>query len=65
MKIKGMHCKSCEEILKDVLEEIKGVKVLSADNRRGEVKVKVEDESAMPLIKKAIEKEGYKLAGVV
>ena len=59
LKVKGMHCKSCEILLKDVIEEIGGVRA-TVDSVKGTIKVSC-DKNVMDSIKKAIEKEGYKV----
>ena len=61
IKVSGMHCRSCEILLEDSISEIKGAKVLSADHKKGEIRVSLEDESLMSQIKKIVEKEGYKV----
>ena len=38
--VKGMHCKSCEEMLKMDIGELAGVKEIKADFRSGSVVVK-------------------------
>ncbi len=63
IKVGGMHCKSCGMLLADVAGEVKGVKSASADFRKGEVIVEVEDEAALAQVRAAIEKEGYKVLG--
>lgn len=62
LKIKGMHCKSCEILLSESIEEA-GVKVLSSNYEKGEIIVELPTESKISEIKKAVEKEGYSLAG--
>ena len=57
-KVGGMHCKSCEMLIKDSLEEL-GVKDISFEKEIititfDETKTSLED------IKKVIGKEGYK-----
>ena len=61
IKVSGMHCRSCEVLLEDSISEIKGAKVLSADHKKGEIKISLEDESLMSQIRKIVEKEGYKV----
>lgn len=61
LKIKGMHCSSCEILLKEAIEEA-GTKVVSANHAKGEVVVELKKETEMPAVKKAIEKEGYTLS---
>ena len=58
LKIKGMHCASCEILLKEAIEEA-GTKVVSASQTKGEIVVDMKGENEMPAIRKAIEKEGY------
>ena len=60
LKIKGMHCNSCEILLKEAIEET-GTKVLSTNHQKGEISVELADEKKMNAIKTAIEKEGYSL----
>lgn len=62
LKITGMHCKSCEILLSDVIAEA-GVKVMSANHGAGEITVDLPSEAKLSEIKKAVEKEGYSLAG--
>lgn len=61
IKVSGMHCKSCEILLEDSISEINGAKVLSADHKSGTIKIVLEKESLMQDVKKAVEKEGYKV----
>ena len=58
LKIEGMHCKSCEVLLKDSLEEIPDVKVLKADHKKGFLEVEHPKEK-IEQIKSLIKKEGY------
>ena len=61
MKIKGMHCKSCEIIIKESLEEI-GAEKVESSYKTGDITLDY-DESKLDLqkIKQTIEKEGYKV----
>lgn len=61
VKVKGMHCSSCEILLKEAIEEA-GTKVVSASFAKGEIVVDMKDEKELSNVKKAIEKEGYKIA---
>jgi len=63
IKVEGMHCKSCEMLLTDVLCEIKGVQRVSADFKKGTVTVLATDMGAVEEAKKLIAKEGYKVVG--
>ncbi len=62
IQVKGMHCRSCEIMLTESIEET-GTKVVSANHAKGEIVVDVKDEKKeMGNVKKAIEKEGYQVA---
>jgi Cu+-exporting ATPase len=61
LKVTGMHCSSCEMILKDVLGELPGVKSVKADAKAGRVSFEASDEQALARAKKAIVAEGYKV----
>ena len=60
LKVKGMHCKSCEMLIKDSVEDIAGVKDVMADNKSGKVRVN-HDSADISNIKKTIEAEGYEV----
>lgn len=62
-KVEGMHCKSCEMLLSDVISEINGVHKVSADSRKGTVTITATGESAIDDARKLIVKEGYKVVG--
>ncbi len=53
-----MHCKSCEVLLKDSIEELHEVKVLKADHKSGILEIEAK-ESQLEQIKSIIKKEGY------
>lgn len=62
LNIEGMHCHSCEMLIKDSLKELDGLKKSKINHKKGtaitifdDSKLKEED------IVKAIEKEGYKV----
>jgi copper chaperone len=61
IKIKGMHCKSCEMLIKDELEEL-GAKEIGIDYKTGKVSLTF-DESKLKLdtIKTAIKKLRYEV----
>ena len=59
ISVKGMHCNSCNLLIEDAVSEIKGVEGVKANFQTGKVAVKYSDESIMPKIRLAIEKEGY------
>ena len=60
LKIKGMHCASCEKMVKMSIGEIDGAKLISISAKTGEAKVDA-DASLLPKIKAAIKEAGYKV----
>lgn len=64
LKVSGMHCNSCEVILRDDVGAVNGVKKVGADFKKGEVWFEG-DEKAFPEVKKAIEANGYKVDGII
>jgi len=64
LKVKGMHCHSCEMLVKDELEEIPGVHGVEANHKDGFVKI-VHDESVnIEAIKSKIKELGYEVIGI-
>ncbi|MBT4334660.1 heavy-metal-associated domain-containing protein [archaeon] len=62
LKIEGMHCKSCEIILKEELEEISGVENVMPNNEKDEIELNFDGtDHTLNLIKKTIQNEGYTL----
>ncbi|MCF7866376.1 cation transporter [Candidatus Woesearchaeota archaeon] len=61
-KIKGMHCKSCEMLIKDELDELDSVIVKDISHKSGEVKL-VFDSNIIneSKIKSVIKNEGYEV----
>ena len=59
IKVKGMHCKSCEMLIGDSVSEIRGVEGVKADHKKGVVSVRLKDDGLMGKVRAAIEKEGY------
>ena len=60
LKVKGMHCKSCDMLIKDVLSDIDGVKKVDSSFSKGLVDVEFDEKKTnVVTIKKAIEGEGY------
>jgi copper ion binding protein len=58
--VKGMHCKSCEMILKDSIGELNGVSGVSASAADGKLKVSFDETKTTETeIKNTIKKEGY------
>jgi len=63
MNVKGMHCKSCEMLIKDSVTELDGVKKVDISLAKNTVAVEFDDTKIKEAaIKKAIENEGYKVA---
>ncbi|HIH32328.1 TPA: heavy-metal-associated domain-containing protein [Candidatus Woesearchaeota archaeon] len=56
--VKGMHCKSCEMLIKDVLSEVDGVKKVDVSLINNTVTVDFDDKKENAIIK-SIEGEGY------
>lgn len=60
IKIFGMHCKSCETIIKEELKELPGVNLVSIDHKTGIGSVVIDNgKSSNEKILKAIKKAGY------
>lgn len=57
----GMHCKSCEIMLRDAIEEIEGCKVRSISSKTGIVSVDMPDEADESKIREVIRSGGYYL----
>lgn len=61
LDVKGMHCKSCEVLLADVVGELPGIASARADTKKGKVWFDASDPKAVEAAKAAIRKEGYKV----
>ena len=59
----GMHCKSCGLLLADAISEIKGIREVSADFRKGMVTIRAETAGALEEAMKVITREGYTVVG--
>ncbi|MFH1650063.1 MAG: heavy-metal-associated domain-containing protein [Candidatus Woesearchaeota archaeon] len=62
IKIKGMHCSSCEELIRDALLDLDGIGKVDISHQKGLAVVSY-DESKVneKTIKTAITAEGYKV----
>ena len=60
LKINGMHCESCEKLIRMNLEELEGVSKIKIDAQHGTGTVKIEDGISLDLILQTIGKTGYK-----
>lgn len=62
IKTKGMHCTSCEMLLKDSLEELEGVSNIEASSKTGIVSVDFDETKITEnKIIKTIKQEGYEV----
>ncbi|MFH0927556.1 MAG: heavy metal-associated domain-containing protein [Candidatus Micrarchaeota archaeon] len=61
LKISGMHCASCEKMVKMSVEEIDGAKLISISSKTGEAKVELKDGSLLSKVKAAINGAGYQV----
>ncbi len=62
LKVKGMHCPSCEEILRMELEDIDGVKRVFPDHEKGTIDLDFDNSpKTLNKIKEIIKREGYKI----
>jgi copper chaperone CopZ len=62
LNIKGMHCPSCETLIKDSLEEFDGVKSVSISHKTGKAGVEFDETKIDEAqIRKIIKNEGYKV----
>jgi Cu+-exporting ATPase len=63
LKINGMHCTSCETLIRDELGEVRGVSDIKVDAKSGEGSVMVDtDMTNINDLLGAVEKAGYKAA---
>ena len=61
LKVKGMHCKSCDMLVTDELGEIPGVSGIEASHKTGIVKFNAEDSVNIEVVKKKIRELGYEV----
>ena len=62
VKTKGMHCPSCEILVKDSLEEFEGVIKVDASHKSGIIIVKFDEKKINESkIKNVIKEEGYRI----
>ena len=62
LNVEGMHCKSCETLIKDELDELEGIKTadISAENGNATVEYDENKVDKMKIIE-IIKKEGFKV----
>jgi len=58
-KVKGMHCKSCEILIENTLEELKGVKIAEVDLNKNELTIESKKEVGSEKLNKLFRKNGY------
>lgn len=64
IQVGGMHCGSCEALVKDALEELGGVGDVEVSHGSGTATVVYDENAVSPEdLKAAIEKEGYTVSG--
>lgn len=61
LKVKGMHCHSCERLLTMAIEDLYNVSVKSISYEKGEVEIEYEDEAQIEKVKKIIKENGYEV----
>jgi copper chaperone CopZ len=62
LKIKGMHCKSCALMIKDVLEDETAVESAKVSDKEGAAKIAFDETKITEdKIKSIIKKEGYEV----
>ena len=62
IQTKGMHCKSCEMLVCDSLNDLEGVNKSSASFKTGVIAVNFDSsKTSVEKIKEVIQKEGYKV----
>lgn len=61
LKVEGMSCMHCVKHVKDVLEELEGVKNAEVDLQLKTVKVEMEKNIEDNILKNAVEDAGYEV----
>lgn len=61
LQVAGMHCKSCEIMVRDAIEEIDGCHVESISSKTGKLVLECSSEISEASIEEAIKKAGYTL----
>ena len=64
IKVKGMHCEGCEKRIKNALEDIKGVKEVEADYKKGIVTVEAKAKIADKTLEDTIEHLGFEVEDI-
>ncbi len=62
LKVHGMHCSSCEVLVKEALTDLNGVLNVKVSAAKGEVVIDFDEEkTSLEEVKKTIKNEGYKV----
>lgn len=62
LKVRGMHCTSCEMLIKDMLEEMPGISNVEISKREKKVTLSYDEKNiSLHQIKALIEKEGFEV----
>ena len=62
LTVEGMHCKSCEIILKEEIEEISGVFSAFPNHKKDAINLEFDgSDETLESIKEIIKKEGYEI----
>ncbi|MCA9459013.1 MAG: heavy-metal-associated domain-containing protein [Nanoarchaeota archaeon] len=63
LKVKGMHCPSCEMLIKDILED-EEIKVISISHKTGDIKVSFDKNNVdFDEVKRILAEEGHEVVG--
>lgn len=62
LNIEGMHCKSCETLIKDELDELEGIKAANISAEKGIATIEYDEDKVDKMkIIEIIKKEGFKV----
>ena len=62
--VEGMHCGSCEALVREALEELDGVESVDVSHSAGTAKIVYDERAVSPeTLKAAIEQQGYTVSG--
>ncbi len=62
LDVKGLHCTGCEQRVTRSLEQLPGVKVLTADHQQGKVEVRLNStQASLEQVRERIEQMGYQV----
>ena len=61
--VSGMHCPSCEVLMREDLGDIDGVKSVEADHKAGIAKIGYEGSLNMDEVKRVVKELGFEVKG--